>query len=85
MAYGVKSRPWQSGDKISFVHLGTKYEKIPLLSSSHFSQGFVARPFKRLPHKASRTERRRRHTCGTSRRLEGAKPYGVGGWIGANE
>ena len=31
-------------------------------------------------HKASRTERRLRHTCGTSRRLEGAKPYGVVGW-----
>ena len=54
-------------------------------SSPHFSQSFVARPFKRLPHKASRTKRRLRHTCGTSRRLEGAKPYGVGGSIGANE
>ena len=59
-------------------------------TSPHFSQSSVARPFKRLmwvvgSYKALRTERGCRHTCGTSRRLEGAKPYGVSGSIGANE
>ena len=61
---------------------------MPVLSqpvSPYFSQSSVARPFKRRPIRPRGLKGAASILDSMSKSLEGARPYRVDGWTGANE
>ena len=53
--------------------------------SPYFSQSFVARPFKSRPIRPCGLKGAAGILDSMSKSLEGARPYRVDGWTGANE